>query len=206
MNSDPLEELAAAYAAGALDPLEAKAFTRMMKNNPRIQQTTDELNEVIAQVFEACSTSGSLRPSPDLKQRILHRIEFPIEQRKAEVVLSALAGGEKAGVVVSDSRGLVEWVNPAFSELCGYSLDEVRGRKLGPMLQGEFTNRETVAKMSAALHAAGGFSEEVLNYHKNGTPYWVSITVSPIFDSDRRLRSYVALERILPERPVPVLA
>ena len=206
MNPDHLEELAAGYAAGALDAHEAEIFSKIMKSDSGIQKITDDLNEIAMRVLAADSAGAVPRPSPELKERILRRIALPAEQRKAEDVLAALSGGEEGGIVICSQKGLVEWINPAFSELCGYSLDEVRGKKPGALLQGAATDAATVKRMREAVHSGSGFSEEIINYHKDGSPYWVSITVSPILDAARNVRSYVALERKISGRPIAASA
>ena len=95
---------------------------------------------------------------------------------------------------------LVQWINPAFSEMCGYSLEELRGKNLGPILQGEQTDRETAARMRRAVHEHRPCSETILNYHKNGTPYWVEVAITPILDDAGQLLWLVARERELTDR------
>jgi methyl-accepting chemotaxis protein len=103
-------------------------------------------------------------------------------------------------LVRSDAEGLVEWVNPAFTEMCGYTLDELRGKKLGPILQGEKTDRETAERMRQAVHAHQPCCETILNYHKDGRPYWVQIAITPVFDETGQPILMIARENELPER------
>jgi PAS domain S-box-containing protein len=95
---------------------------------------------------------------------------------------------------------LVQWVNPAFSEMCGYSLEELRGKNLGPILQGDKTDRESAARMRRAVHEYRPCRETILNYHKNGTPYWVEVAITPIFDEAGEPLWLVARERELKDR------
>jgi len=195
MNRDHLEELAAGYASGALESAEKQAFAQAMKENSQIQKMTDELHEVATHVIAHPAKSGHPRPSNRLKERIMTRIALPEKQRQAEPVLAALAGGSDACVVICNREGLIEWINPAFTELCGYTLDEVHGRKPGKFLQGAETDRETISRMRAALRDKRGFCEEVINYHKNGSPYRVSVAVTPVFDAAGEVSALIALER-----------
>jgi len=197
MNRDHLEELATGYAAGSLNADEAAAFSQAMKDDSHLQKMSDELHELAAKLVTTASLPATMVPSPRLKERIMHRIGLPAEQRKAETVLSALSSGQEVGIVVCNAQGEIEWANPVFSELCGYTLDEVRGHKPGVMLQGAETDAAAVERMSEALRAGRGFNEEVVNYHKDGQPYRVSITVSPIYAADGNVRSFVALEQLV---------
>ena len=89
-------------------------------------------------------------------------------------------GGE--GFVLTGADALVQWVNPAFTAMCGYTLEELRGRKLGPLLQGPETDAATVERMRRAVHEYRPCRETILNYEKNGRPYWVEIAITPICD------------------------
>jgi len=44
------------------------------------------------------------------------------------------------------------------------------------------------------------FTEEILNYHKEGFPYWVSMNVTPIFDDSGRLIRFISIESDVTER------
>ncbi|MGC3990012.1 MAG: PAS domain-containing protein [Chthoniobacteraceae bacterium] len=199
MNRDHLEELATGYAAGSLEPGEAAAFSQAMKDDSHLQKMSDELHDLAAKLVTSTSLPTTMVPSARLKERIMHRIGLPAEQRKAETVLSALSGGQEVGIVVCNAQGEIEWANPAFSELCGYTLDEVRGHKPGMMLQGTETDTITVQRMRTALSEGRGFHEELLNYHKDGQSYRVAVTVSPIYDAKGRVCSFVGLEQLVPE-------
>ena len=71
-------------------------------------------------------------------------------------------------------------VNPAFSLMCGFTLDELRGRKPGSVLQGKLTDPASVSRLRQGILAGTPCREELINYHKDGHPYWVSIAISPI--------------------------
>lgn len=70
-------------------------------------------------------------------------------------------------------------VNPAFSELTGYSSEEVKG--LNPrFLQGEKTNPVVIDRLRQALKRGTTFQGETVNYKKDGSEYLVEWTVTPI--------------------------
>ena len=85
--------------------------------------------------------------------------------------------------------------------MCGYSLDELRGERLGPILQGEKTDPAAVSRMRRALHGLRACRETVVNYHKDGSLYWVDITINPILDDERQPLWFVARERLA--EPLP---
>ncbi len=116
------------------------------------------------------------------------------EQKNALKRLSLIAQRTRNAVIITDSDGTIEWVNEAFTTITGYKLSEVITRKPGDFLQGNETNLETVSYMHHQIRRREPFSCEVLNYHKNGSPYWVRIQAQPLFDSNGRLTQYFAIE------------
>jgi PAS domain S-box-containing protein len=115
-------------------------------------------------------------------------------------VLALVAARTVNGVVLTDPRACIEWVNEGFTRVTGYTLDEVRGRVLGSFLQGPETDPAVVAQMRAALRAGRGFHVELINYAKDGRKYWVEIEIQPLRDADGRLTHFMELQRDVTER------
>lgn len=116
------------------------------------------------------------------------------KQQASEVKrLSLVASKTSSGVVITDSHGHIDWVNDAFTRFSGYKLSEIHQKKPGDFLQGPKTSKETVQRIREALKQKKGFHEEILNYNKNGSPYWVSIDVDPIFE-DGKLTNFIGIE------------
>lgn len=85
--------------------------------------------------------------------------------------LSLLARETTNAVIVTDRAGVIEWANDAYERISGYTVEESIGARPGDLLQGPDTALDTVAEMRAGIRAGRGFHVEVLNYHKDGTPY-----------------------------------
>ena len=114
--------------------------------------------------------------------------------------LSLVASSTDNMVVITDAYGIVDWVNPAFEQRTGYVLEEVRGRTPGSLLQGPATDPATVARIAAGIARRESVREEILNYTKDGEPYWVVIQISPVFDSAGRLDHFVSVQLDSTER------
>ncbi|MFN3985443.1 MAG: EAL domain-containing protein [Rhodocyclaceae bacterium] len=108
--------------------------------------------------------------------------------------LSRVASETTNGVVITDATGRVEWVNAGFTRLAGFSLEEMRGRKPGEVLQGRGTDPQTVARMRAAIARAEPFDVEVLNYHKSGEAYWLRVNCNPLRDRGGALQGFIAIQ------------
>lgn len=98
-------------------------------------------------------------------------------------------------VVMTDALGRIVWTNQAFHDLCGYSKDEVRNKKPGSFLQGPDTNPNTVRRIREAIRNRKPIDEEILNYHSNGRPYWVSLRITPVHHKQGELEGFIAIER-----------
>ncbi len=120
---------------------------------------------------------------------ITARKEMEAELRK----LALIAQRTSNSVVLTDARRRIEWVNESFQRLTGYALEEVRGRTPGSFLQGPGTDPEVVRDMRERLNRGEGFSVEILNYRKNGEPYWQRLDVQPMH-TDGALSGFLGLQ------------
>jgi PAS domain S-box-containing protein len=103
------------------------------------------------------------------------------------------------GVLITDEKRLIIYVNKGFVELTGFPEKEVLGRNCS-FLQGPGTSRETILKMRAALNAGQPFEGEILNYRKNGSPFWNELTITPIVDPAGGPIRFVGIQRDVTER------
>ena len=113
--------------------------------------------------------------------------------------LLSIASTTTNGVVITGADGGTEWVNDAFTRYAGYSLEEMTGRKPGHVLQGADTDPDTVKRIRESLAVGDGFRETLLNYAKDGTPYWIDITCSPLRDDNGSTNGFIAIQTDLTE-------
>lgn len=192
MPTEFLQNQAALYAAGALPAAEREAFEVLLEYQMELRAQLARLQEAMA----LAAFAGPIRevaPPPALRNRILESV------RESPPGL-----GEPEALVVTGPGGLIEWVNPAFTAMCGYSPEELRGRKPGHLLQGPATDSAAVERIRSALRSASPCREMLVNYHKDGSAYRVDLRIAPILDDDRQPLWFVARERKL--RPDEVAA
>ena len=114
--------------------------------------------------------------------------------------LAWVADRTEHGVTITDVDTNIQWVNPAFTRITGYRLEEARGRKPNELLQGELTDPEARARIRTAIQNAQGCQEELINYSKSGKPYWLHLEIQPVFDSQGTLIQFISVERDITER------
>jgi PAS domain S-box-containing protein len=118
-------------------------------------------------------------------------------QKLAEAELrriSIVAHKTSNGVVISDAQGRIEWANDSFQRLSGYDLSEIIGKTPGQFIHGPLTSRESVASMREAMRSGLPVVEEILNYHKSGTPYWVRVTITPVLNQRGEIEKFIAIQ------------
>ena len=128
-----------------------------------------------------------------------------VENRERFKLLSLVADETDNSVIITNAEGLIEYVNPGFQRMTGYTFEDVKGRKPGQVLQGKLTDPSSVARIREKLHAREPFYEEILNYSKDGEPYWISLSINPIFDSSGRLDRFISVQANVTDTKVAAL-
>ncbi len=187
MLSEFLQDQAVLYSTGAMTPGEREQFELILEFHDELRTFVGGLVGVASAVTLAATHEAGLQPSRGLKARLVELVSGTPQQTSPGAIV--LCGPDR----------LVAWVNPEFSQMCGHALEDLRGKSLGPILQGEKTDPATVDRMRAAVRAKRSCRETVLNYHKDGQTYWVDVAITPIFDDDGELLWYVAREREVEE-------
>ena len=99
--------------------------------------------------------------------------------------------------IVTDSRRRIEFVNDAFTLLCGHEKHEVLGKSPAEILQGPETSEESKFEIRKALQYPRPFTAKILNYHKDLHTYITGLYVLPFQDDTTESDYFLALEREL---------
>ncbi len=185
MLPDNLQDRATLYASGEMPSPDREAFDVLMEYHGELRTLVAGLQEVVSLAMAAPTVAAAPSVPAGLKSRILRHLGAPVPPPEPEALVVANAGG------------LLEWVNPAFTDMCGYTLDELRGRKPGQILQGPGTDPAAVDRIRAALRARQACRETLVNYHKDGTAYRADVRILPVLDDAGQVMWLVAKERRL---------
>ena len=104
-------------------------------------------------------------------------------------------------VVITDTKPRVEYVNRKFTELTGYSLDEVRGKNPSMWKGGDKTEKE-YKQMWDMLLAGQEWRGEFQNKKKNGALYWESVLLSPVRSTAGSITHFIAMKEDITEKKV----
>lgn len=103
-------------------------------------------------------------------------------------------------VVIVNESGEILRVNRAFVEFTGYTDEDVIGRDPVQLLAGADTDEDTVGQLIETVGRKEFFYGELMNYKKNGQPYWTQISLTPIFDEDGVFLFYISVETVITEQ------
>lgn len=103
-------------------------------------------------------------------------------------------------VIISNEKGLITWINPAFTQVTGFTAEEIIGRNHLSMLHGSKTNKVVVNKLYDAISKNEALNVDLLNHDKFDRDYWVSLNLSPIFDMHGALECYISVQNDITER------
>ena len=147
----------------------------------------------------------SLMPVTDKSGRVLlllvvgHDIT---DRKRAEEGLRKLSRAVEQSpvmVLITDARGVLEYVNPRFSAVTGYTLDEVRGKSPRILKSGQ-TPSETYRRLWETITAGGEWRGEIYNKRKDGGFYWGSVSVSPLLNEQGVITHFIGIQEDITER------
>jgi diguanylate cyclase (GGDEF)-like protein/PAS domain S-box-containing protein len=112
---------------------------------------------------------------------------------KLRVFQKAVAQNPVA-VVITDAEGYIEYVNPRFTELTGYSPEEAYGRN-PRFLQSGATAREAYVALWATVKSGQTWEGEIQNRKKNGDLYWAYEMIAPVLNEEGVVTHFVAMQQ-----------
>ena len=132
-----------------------------------------------------------------------------ITDRKAKEVqlrlLESAVTTTNDAVLITDAEPIDEpgprilYVNPAFTRMTGYTLEEVLG-KTPRILQGKKTDCATLDRIRTALETFKPVRVDLINYRKDGTDFWVEVSIVPIADKTGWFTHWVSVQRDISDR------
>ena len=135
----------------------------------------------------------------DLTDIPAHGVSNNFSETRANSILENVMGriDSEPARVCTDPQGKITSINPAFSQLCGHSFEDLKGRKPGSMLQGPESSKESIQILRQAIRNHQSCVTELVNYHKDHSAYRVRIHLRPLFSESGELTGYEAEERKL---------
>ena len=160
------------------------------------------LDEQKVQLFEYSLQSNDqtkyfeARIAPAGIDRLVVIIRDITDQNRANkelIKLNRAIEQSSISVIITDSNGNIEYVNPFFTKLTGYSPEEIMGKNPRILKSGHHS-ADFYMNLWKDIKSGKDWQGEILNKRKNGETYWEYIVISPIVDKDGNITNYVAIQ------------
>jgi len=130
---------------------------------------------------------------------VLEDITSTKNAEKEILKLSTAVTQSPVSIILTDLKGNIEYVNPKFTEVTGYSASEAIGKN-PRILKTEHTTSDSYKEMWKIISSGGTWRGEFLNKRKDGSHYWELASISPIIDNQGNTIQYLAIKEDITER------
>jgi PAS domain S-box-containing protein len=147
-------------------------------------------------------TSFEVRLTPMGTDRVLTFVRDITNEKLKEREIKKLSMAVEQSpdiIVITDLKGKIEYVNPAFSSVTGYRLDEVLGQNPRILKSGE-TSKLVYKDLWGTIKAGDNWYGEWKDKKKNGEFYWESVSITPIRNETGKITNYLAIKQDISQR------
>ncbi|MGM0566363.1 MAG: PAS domain S-box protein [Bacteroidota bacterium] len=133
----------------------------------------------------------------------IHSIVHDIsEKKKVEEkfkLISRSVEQSPVSIVITDANGMIEYTNPAFNQISGYSFEEVKGKNPRILQSGEHS-KDFYKELWDTILAGRDWKGEFHDKKKNGELYWEQAEISPIIDENGEITHFVGIKEDITEK------
>lgn len=175
--------------ADAIDALRRGAWDYLTKPI----QDLAELEIVVQRCLERARLIADNR-------RYQNTLESLVEERTAQLRKLMTAVEQSANsVIITDTEGIIEYVNPYFCRLTGYRMDEIIGQKPS-LVKSDQQPQELYETLWQTITSGHEWRGEFCNKRKNGSLYWELCSIAPIRNETGAITHYVAIKEDITAR------
>lgn len=140
---------------------------------------------------------------PDGRHSVISIAVDTTERRAAEKQLhlqSSALNAAANGIVVTDIHGAVEWANPAFTELTGYTLAEALGKNPRELVKSGEHDEAFFRNLWETILSGDVWRGELINKRKDGARYVEEEAITPVFNEDGEITHFIAIKQDITKR------
>jgi PAS domain S-box-containing protein len=104
------------------------------------------------------------------------------------------------GIIITDAEGIIQWVNPAFTTLTQYTLEEAVGRNPNELVKSGRQKPELYRQLWATILSGQIWQGELINRRKDGSLYYEEQTITPLHDETGAITHFVAIKQDITAR------
>jgi PAS domain S-box-containing protein len=126
----------------------------------------------------------------DITELILVREQLQLQEQALYVAANA--------VVITDREGVIEWVNPAFATVTGYTLEEVQGKHIRFLKSGR-QDKAFYTNLWDTILSGESWHGRLVNKRKDGSLYTEEQTITPVRDDTGAIKNFIAIKQDVTE-------
>lgn len=164
-----------------------------------------QIEEAIARINHQLNLNRLRQQIVDRNVELEQEIRARIQAEEQVRLLQSVVVNANDAVVITEAEPFDEpgpqilYVNEAFTKMTGYQSEDVLG-KTPRILQGPRTSEATRANIRAALASWQPFRGELLNYAKDGSEFWVDLSITPLINEKGWVTHWIAIQRDVSDR------
>lgn len=185
---------------GVIQLINKKINDHIMPFNSLDESLMFSLAGLAAVVMENNLLNNNLKAMLE-KERKLVKEEISKRTRADEEINRLLSAVEHSpvSVVITDSKGRIEYVNSRFEEFTGYTYAEV-ARKNHWILKSSKEEADFYVNLWRTIEQGNTWKGEIYNQKKNGEFYWVNSSIAPVFDGEGNIKYFINVQEDITER------
>lgn len=179
-----------------------EAMSTALPDTPIVVLTGRDDNDLAIAALEAGAQDYLIKGQFDhagLAHAVRHALvrgRLETRLRLFEVALNSAANG----IVITDIDGKVQWANPAFTRITGYSVEDALGRNPSDQIKSGKQNQAFYRHMWDTILSGQMWSGELINRRRDGTLYDEALAIAPVVRSDGAIQHFVAIKQDITER------
>jgi PAS domain S-box-containing protein len=149
-----------------------------------------------AQITPEFDDEGEVVSLLSLVRDITNRVAAQEQLQTQGAALNAAANG----IVITDVHGTIQWVNPAFTTLTGYTLEEAVGKNPRDLVKSGVHGNLLYQDLWETILSGAVWQGEMVNRRKDGRLYSEEQTITPVFDKAGKITHFIAIKQDISER------
>ena len=176
-----------------------KAFIDEIETRPGISLPLNGIRKNLREIPIEIALSPVKIPSGVIFTNIIRDLTIRKEAEEQIRLQSVALESAANGILITDCNGYIQWVNPAFTKMTGFSSDDVRGKnprifKSGLVAQSVFDNLWKTIQSGNIWHG------ELINRRKDGKIITEEQTIAPVRDNSGKIAHFIAIKQDITER------
>lgn len=139
---------------------------------------------------------------PMTQNKVLRFVREITERKKSESEIRKLnlaIEQSPVAIIITDLKGNLEYMNPAFHKMTGYSHEELIGQPIG-MIKSGLTERKVYLDLWQTINSGKTWHNEWQNKKKSGELFWETISITPIHNHEGKIKNFLAVKQDITER------